>query len=118
MKRFSKWVDPQIAKLPSDIIALNFNLYEEKWKFRFSAQLVGSISYDEENEDWACDTYYSSHENLYYFCAKNWEQALEKFLKLAGKAINSTIVLPDRIEYVTAGFVDGSLEVIFKKKSN
>ena len=116
MKRLAKWVIPQIEKLPSDIVALNFNLYEEKIKFCFAVQLVGCITYDENDEDWACDIYYSSHENLYYFCAKNWEYALEKFLKLIREELDGTIVLPERIKYVTAGFVDGNLEVIINKR--
>ena len=37
-------------ELPSDIVALSFNLYEP-----YGLEMVGSIWFDEKDEDWACD---------------------------------------------------------------
>ena len=37
-------------ELPSDIVALSFNLYEP-----YGLEMVGSTWFDEKDEDWACD---------------------------------------------------------------
>lgn len=41
----------QTEKLPEDIVALNFNLYEGP----YAIDLIGSATFDESDEDWACN---------------------------------------------------------------
>ena len=41
----------QKDKLPQNIVALNFNLYEGP----YALDLIGSATYDESDEDWACN---------------------------------------------------------------
>ena len=54
-KDFFEWLDLILKnELNSEIKAINFNLYEDtdnKW----SIELVGTFSFDRDNDDWACD---------------------------------------------------------------
>ena len=115
MEMFSNWINAQLSCLPDEVKALNFNLYETEDDTKFEAELVGCVSYEEEDEDWACDTIYSSEDNVYCFCSENWEKALEYFVNLVQLSILKDVKLPSTVEYVTAGFIDGDLDVIYKQ---
>ena len=41
----------QSEKLPENIVALNFNIYEGP----YAIDLIGSATFDESDEDWACN---------------------------------------------------------------
>ncbi len=112
---FEKWLTHQLKKITfEEIVAFNFNLYEEEEEGSFSAQLVGCSHFDENNEDWACDTVFSSGEDLYYFSGNDWEEALDEFIEtLKGYLENhpdSELLTNGR--RVATGFVDGDLEII------
>ena len=53
-KDFFEWLDLILKnELNSEIKAINFNLYEDtdnKW----SVELVGTFSFDKDNDDWTC----------------------------------------------------------------
>ena len=54
-KEFTAWLDTALNTAPLDqIVAVNFNLYEADEDYVFHVQVVGTASFDEENEDWAC----------------------------------------------------------------
>ena len=111
---FINWLDSLLNDIPADAIAFNFNLYETESDNLFEAQLVGSNQYDLDDEDWACNTIYSSEENLFSFEAEDWEDALEKIIIQAKEyIINSDNNKIKNAKHVTAGFVDGNLEIIF-----
>ena len=114
---FKKWLDSLLEEIPDGLVAFNLNLYETDDENLFDAQLVGCNQYDLEDEDWACDVAYSSEENILSFEAEDWEKALEIALDEM-KAYLDSAEDGNKIkkaEYVTAGFVDGNLEVVYSK---
>ena len=69
-------------------------------------------AYDREDPDWACEDIFSTGEELFGFSSEDWEAALDLMLETMSEAIADGI-LPDAIEYVAVGFVDGDLEEVF-----
>ena len=106
------WLTPHLQALPAEAKALCLNLYEGEEEGEFDAQLVACAAYDREDPDWACEDIYSTGEELFCFTAEDWEAALDAMLELMAEIVNDGI-LPDAIEYVAAGFVDGDLEEVF-----
>ena len=50
-KEFTAWLDTALNTAPLDqIVAVNFNLYEADEDYVFHVQVVGTASFDEENE--------------------------------------------------------------------
>ena len=115
---FKAWLEKQLSReIPDNIIAFNFNLYESETEDQFDVQLIGCKEYDLEDEDWACNSDFSTEEDLYSFSADDWEDALKTLIKSVKDYLQSCST-PNKLttaEYVTAGFVDGDLEVITKK---
>lgn len=112
---FKNWLEKHLEKA-KDYKAYNFNLYEEGNENEFAAQLIGCNEYSLDDEDWACDGLFSSQEDLYVFTAEDWEQALDDFIKTISDYISDSGTLPfgENVEYITVGFVDGNLEVVFQ----
>lgn len=105
------WLKPHLNALPPEAKALCLNLYESE-EGEFDAQLVACADYDREDPDWACEDIYSTGEELFGFSSEDWEAALDLMLETLGEAVADGI-LPDAIEYVAVGFVDGDLEEVF-----
>ena len=106
------WLKPHLQALPAEAKALCLNLYESEEEGEFDAQLVACAAYDREDPDWACEDIYSTGEELFGFSSEDWEAALDLMLETMSEAIADGI-LPDAIEYVAVGFVDGDLEEVF-----
>ena len=106
------WLTPHLQALPAEAKALCLNLYESEEEGEFDAQLVACAAYDREDPDWACENIYSTGEELFGFSSEDWEAALDLMLETMSEAIADGI-LPDAIEYVAVGFVDGDLEEVF-----
>ena len=111
-KELITWLTPHLQALPAEAKALCLNLYESEEEGEFDAQLVACAAYDPEDPDWACEDIYSTGEELFGFSSEDWEAALDLMLETMGEAIADGI-LPDAIEYVAVGFVDGDLEEVF-----
>ena len=49
---------------------------------------------------------------------EGWENALRDFLAMANAFIEKegVEIFGDKVEYITAGFIDGNLEVVYSKK--
>ena len=63
--KFNIWLEKQLEeRIPKEVIAFNFNLYECEAKNKFDVQLICCKKYDLENDDWACDPDYTSGEDL------------------------------------------------------
>lgn len=58
-----------LKKLPSDVEAISFNLYEDNGD-KWSVELVGTSTFDENNSDWACNEVYTTRENPYVLTKK------------------------------------------------
>ena len=108
------WLTPHLQSLPAEAKALCLNLYEAEEDGEFDAQLVACATYDREDPDWACpdNELYTTGEELFGFTAEDWEAALDLMLETLGEAIAEDL-LPEAIEYVAVGFVDGDLEEVF-----
>ena len=106
------WLKPHLIALPAEAKALCLNLYESEEEGEFDAQLVACAAYDREDPDWACEDIFSTGEELFGFSSEDWEAALDLMLETMSEAIADGI-LPDAIEYVAVGFVDGDLEEVF-----
>ena len=106
------WLIPHLQALPAEAKALCLNLYESEEEGEFDAQLVACAAYDREDPDWACEDIYSTGEELFGFSSEDWEAALDLMLETMSEAIADGM-LPDAIEYVAVGFVDGDLEEVF-----
>ena len=108
------WLTPHLQSLPAEAKALCLNLYEGEEDGEYDAQLVACATYDREDPDWACpdNELYTTGEELFGFTAEDWEAALNLMLETLSEAVAEGI-LPEAIEYVAAGFVDGDLEEVF-----
>ena len=111
-KELITWLTPHLHALPAEAKALCLNLYESEEEGEFDDQLVACVTYDREDPDWACEDIYSTGEELFGFSSEDWEAALDLMLETMGEAIADGM-LPDAIEYVAVGFVDGDLEEVF-----
>ncbi len=113
---FEKWLDSIFtSKLDSTIIALNFNIYETPNSY--DIELIGSDEFDEEDEDWACNTVFSSNtmfeiENNTF---SNWESALEFISGLIKEYLNNG----NNSNYIKSfkgigvGFIDGDIYILY-----
>jgi len=113
---FEAWVKPHLENGKGHI-AYNFNLYELDEDY-FGAELVASVAYDPDDDDWACETVFSSGDELFEYSSENWETALREFLAMASTMIEKEgiSVFGNKVEFVTAGFIDGDLEVLYTKQ--
>lgn len=99
--------------LPSEIMALSFNLYEEP----YSIELVGSTWFDEKDEDWACD---EDFEPTQRSCPDfeipgnlKWEEVLEIIATILKNLIEELSDLRlFKVEHIAVGFTDGNLTII------
>jgi len=114
---FNEWLDGVLKQFNSDAKAFNFNIYENKKDF--STELVATASFDEDDEDWACDEIYASRNdnNEFHFNAEDWEKALEFIQKsVTGYLDNGTYSTKLKNALgVACGFVDGDLTIIYSK---
>lgn len=119
-KEFTAWLDAAMAEVPlNQIVAVNFNLYESDEDQVFHVQIVGTASFDEEDEDWACDEVFTSGENIFFLRAEDWEDCLKRCAVLVQKYLadgkyGSELKV---VRAVAMGFVDGDLEIIYENKS-
>ena len=98
-----------------EIKAINFNLYEDtdnKW----SVELVGTFSFDRDNDDWACDVDYEPVDK--YLNIEGVDVDPDKFLNEVITILLDIISLEKvsawllHTKYITVGFDDGVLEKI------
>ena len=118
---FSTWLDSYLKQLPSDVVAVNFNLYEGSNQ-TYDIQLIGTNTFDEEDDDWACEEIFSTEEDLFLVPRtddiEDWEDGLFFITKIIqnyfenGKHAN---VLRE-LQAVGVGFVDGDIELLHHSK--
>lgn len=114
---FYEWLENALKKLPGDVEAIHFNLYEDNGDKR-SVELVGTSTFDENNSDWACNEVYTTRDNPYVLTKKSDWKAIENLF--------TTFLLNylERGKYahilkecrgIGIGFVDGDLSILYKK---
>ncbi|WP_026507151.1 hypothetical protein [Butyrivibrio sp. MC2013] len=117
---FEEWLNGYLKKgIPQEVVAVNFNIYEETGN-NWSIEIVGTGSFDEEDEDWACDeiTNFGSRENLFTMESdEEWEVVLENVIEIIkeylekGKYASSL----KGLTAVGTGFVDGNIEILYMR---
>ena len=99
-------------ELPSDIVALSFNLYEP-----YGLEMVGSSWFDEKDEDWACDEDFEPTQRSCpdFEISDNlkWEEVLEIVVVILKDLIKELTDLKlFKVEHIAIGFVDGNLTIV------
>lgn len=109
-----EWVQKVDKKdvIPSNISAINFGLYEP-----YGIELIGSITYDVDNDDWACNKdfvpterscpYLNINENVDW---KEFLETIQSILKELTSELNGCSVFS--VQHITTGFCDGDLSVV------
>lgn len=113
---FYEWLEDALKKLPSDVDAINFNLYEDgnnKW----SVELVGTSTFDENSSDWACNEVYTTRDNPYVLTKKSDWKAIENlfttFLLNYLERGKYAYILKE-CRGIGIGFVDGDLSILYE----
>lgn len=106
----AKWILSIEAEqsIPSDIVALNFGLYEP-----FGIELIGSRHYDENDDDWACNEDYVPNTrgiSLNISDDTEWQTVLDNTSKIIKDLMNKNPTLKLwQVDHITIGFSDGDL---------
>lgn len=116
-KKFKKWLDNILkTKLPDGVIAINFNLYEDidnKW----SIELIGASSFDENNEDWACDEIFTTRDNPFVLVEESdWKTIEIIYTNLINEYLENG-KYSNMLKQYTAigiGFVDGDISIVYR----
>lgn len=114
---FYNWLENALKKLPSDVEAISFNLYEDNGD-KWSVELVGTSTFDENNSDWACNEVYTTRENPYVLTKKSDWKAIENlFTTFLLNYLEQGKYAHILKEYrgIGIGFVDGDLSILYKK---
>ena len=116
-----KWLDDIfIKKLPDNIIAFNFNLYEDEDN-KWSIELIGSDKYDPNNDDWACSEIFTTRNNPFVFSiVRDWNEILNEVKSIISIYLNTgkyNIILKSS-NAISIGFVDGDLVYLYRKGVN
>jgi len=116
---FSEWLNKYLEKLPSDVVAVNFNLYEGVNK-TYDIQLIGTDEFDEDDEDWACSDFFSTEEDIYLIPRtkdiSNWQDGLNFITKIIEKYLDEG-KYSDKLKQLKAvgvGFVDGDINILYQ----
>jgi hypothetical protein len=114
---FNSWIRKiNVAEKPkSEIIAYNFGLLERE--NGFAMYIIGSMEYDAEDDDWACNTDFEP-KNKYldlpmeYAEGKGWEDILIASTELIKNYLKSNdfqTSIFKNAKAITTGFDDGDL---------
>lgn len=118
-QKIAEWLDSILnQEIPESVVAFCFNLYEDGDN-QWSMELVGTESFDEEAEDWACDeiTDFGSREhNMEWNSSSEWDEVLAEIVTEVKRYLENgkyADVLKAK-KGVGAGFVDGDIEIIYQ----
>lgn len=116
-KTFEKWInDISNQTLPSNIKAIIFHLYEHE-NDNWSLELAGTKSFDENDEDWACDEVFDTRKNpLIWEQKASWENILAHVADIVKKYLENGKYKEKLKAYqaIGVGFVDGDIEIIYQ----
>jgi hypothetical protein len=118
---FSKWLDYNLEQFSTDIIAVNFNLYEGSNQ-TYDIQLIGTNTFDEEDEDWACEEVFTTGEDVFLIPRTNdiedWKKGLAFITKIVQKYLEDGKYanILQGLQAVGIGFVDGDIEILHQAK--
>lgn len=117
-QKIAVWLDSILnQEIPEPVVAFCFNLYEDG-ENQWSLELVGTESFDEEGEDWACDevTDFGSRENnIIWNSSSECDEVLEEIVTDVKRYLENgkyADVLKAK-KGVGVGFVDGDIEIVY-----
>ena len=117
-KEFFKWLDSLLTnELNSEIKAINFNLYEDtdnKW----AIELVGTFSFNKDNDDWTCDEVFTTRDNPFVIERESdWKSMETFFIGLVNEYLSFGKYVGKLKEYqaIGIGFVDGDLHILYER---
>ena len=121
------WLNAILQQVvPAEIVGVNFNLYEDfepGGEKSWSMELVGTGSFDKEDEDWACDEVCDFGTRETPFCWREnaeWDMILEKIVQILRKYMSEGLFAGKlkQCDGVGVGFVDGNIEILYVKQVN
>jgi hypothetical protein len=119
---FYDWADDALArKIPATTIAFHFNLYQGTESVH--VQIMGTEFFSEEGEYWPGEENFSTGENIFHVpfadAGAEWPEWLESVKQLVIGYIESgkMAAVLRRSQGVGIGFVDGDMEVIWRRTS-
>lgn len=123
---FAKWLDGVFEKeIPDDVVALSFNIYEE-WSDRMdrSVVVVGTSSFDKDDQDWACDetTDFGTRDNLFWWIKSTEDTTYENVEREVEEALLRYLEVGRHADKLKAlrgvgtGFVDDALHLVYVKE--
>ena len=117
-KDFFEWLDLLLKnELSSEIKAIIFNLYEDtdnKW----SIELVGTFSFNKDNDDWACDEVFATRDNPFMIERESdWKSMETFFIDLLNEYLSFGKYAGSLKKYqaIGIGFVDGDLHILYER---
>ena len=121
-QKFYSWLDNNLKKIPSNVIAINFNLYEGEYN-TYYIELIGSDIFSEEDDDWACEELFLTEGSSFSIPICNdisdWKDGMlyikkmiEDYMKIGEYSNNLR-----QLQAVGIGFVDGDIELIYLNKN-
>lgn len=119
-KKIETWLNNVLGqKIPSEVKAFCFNLYEdgnEGW----SIELVGTETFDPDDEDWACDEitdFGTREEPLSWNEEADWNEVLSDVASILKQYLENGLYADvlKSCTGVAVGFVDGNLEILYSK---
>ena len=108
--------------IPSSVAAFGFILYEAG-NNAWSMELVGTESFDPENEDWICEevTDFETRDDPFAWEQEaGWEEILEEVILVLKEYLENGLyadLLKSRCG-VGVGFVDGDVEILYEEAGN
>ena len=102
--------------IPENIVALNFGIFESE--NGYCVYLIGSESYDVDDDDWACDEVFTTRDQPFVIeCESDWELVETFFISLVNEYLSSGKYAGKLKEYqaIGIGFVDGDLQIFICK---
>ena len=115
-----KWLNKILEQnIPSDVVGLNFNLYEDGSN-NWSIELIGTDRFDLEDEAWCCEEIFDfgTRETPFVWKEeKTWDEILDQMMQIIKKYLEQGLYSSILKQYqgIGIGFVDGDVEMLFVK---
>ena len=117
MSGFVKWLNQVLDnKFPENMVAINFNLYEDG-NNQWSVELIGTSRFDVEDDDWACDEVFSTRDNPYVFSRiGKWNDILDEVSSWLSEYLHSeSAAFKMKVcQGIGIGFVDGDISILYR----
>ena len=118
LAKVTEWLDDVLEQsISEEIVAFCFNLYEDG-NNSWSMELVGTASFDEDDQDWACDEvtdFGTRNMPLVWKKDAQWNEVLDEMLAVLKSYLENgthAAVLKEKTG-IGVGFVDGDIEIIY-----